>query len=472
MRAIFIAAIVLCAPALSAAQSAPPPTEAAVASPTDGAQAAIAAFDAIMRGDYAQAAAILNPIVDRWPIEQDEVAGFLLGALYESGLGVDQDVARACALFSRSATSSGPFGPLARQLMYAANVLGTERAADCAMLSNLGFNHGFTPTRFTLGMDHSVAIDLRSKQQEVVATVSFRGKDKDTSLRVPLDAGTIYLPFTYTPLDSRDGSAPRRHFIEAAGWIPRSEGRWELLWSLSEIVEGDVVAVATEALTTYDGDRPPHDLSLDLQDLVRVQVNEAGHAEFSVLNGPDARSEGIPTQAERQELGEQAAKRKAAEEKVNWKRRRNPGRAPSFAYADADGCGDLFLYGWSAERAESIAIRADKALLRLSAQPRVIDLAAQPVDLEVLADVYDRPQRRWRFCTDFIAHQEGERQETWRAVGGTVTIQLSEPGVRAGNPNQYRATVQIDNAEFMGPSGERVRAARPIRLTAVAGSSW
>ena len=36
-------------------------------------------------------------------------------------------------------------------------------------------------------------------------------------------------------------------------------------------------------------------------------------------------------------------------------------------------------------------------------------------------------------------------------------------------PDQYRTSVQIDNAEFLGPSGERVRSPRPIRMTALTG---
>ena len=83
-----------------------------------------------------------------------------------------------------------------------------------------------------------------------------------------------------------------------------------------------------------------------------------------------------------------------------------------------------------------------------------------------MADVFDRPRSDWGQCTDIEAHYEGERQETWRAVAGTATIQV-EPSLSAQDPHQYRATVQIDNAEFLSSAGARVRSPRPIRLSAV-----
>jgi len=478
MRAILVAAIILCAPPLVAAQPSPAGPAGSWVPPAEGAHATTAAIDAILRGDYAQAAAILTPIVDRWAEETEavSVAAFFMATLYENGLGVPQDRARACALYARSEVGNGPFARVAGQLMRASmDGLETDLASSCVMMAGVGVNHGFTPASFTLDVDHSVSIDLASKNQEVVATVSFRGNDKEAALQLPLTPGAIFLPIKYTALDSRDGLGPRRHFIEASTWVPVSESRWELAWTLSEIVQADVVAVASEVLTLFEAEMPPSTAMVELRDLVTLHVNDAGHVEFGILGGPDPRREGIPTYAERKELEDLEKKRKAADQKVNWKRRRSPDRPPAFAYADADGCGDLLLYGWSAERAESIAIRADKDLLQLSpaSAPHVLDLAAQAGNIEVFTDVFDRPQRNWAFCTDVIVREEGPnatRQGTWRAVTGTVTIQLSAPGIRAGNPNQYRATIQIDNAEFLGPTGDIVRAAKPIRVTAVAGA--
>ena len=214
-------------------------------------------------------------------------------------------------------------------------------------------------------------------------------------------------------------------------------------------------------------DVPPHDVSVDLRDLVSLRPTDSGGVEFVILSSPDATAEAIPTVAERREIAQEAAKRKTADEKVNWKRRRDPSRPPSFSYDDADGCSDLFVYGWSAGRAEAIAIRADRQLLELTTAPRTFDLAASQAEIEVVADVYERPQRQLRFCYD--VSDGSVRQETWRAIAGTMTIQLSPPGMRAQDPQRYKATVQIDNAEFVNAAGQSVRPQQPIRLTAVAG---
>jgi hypothetical protein len=130
------------------------------------------------------------------------------------------------------------------------------------------------------------------------------------------------------------------------------------------------------------------------------------------------------------------------------------------------------MYGWTAERAEWIAIRADKEALQLSTTPRTFDLAQPQVDLDVITEVFESPRDQWGRCHEVAAQPESERQETWHAVAGTVTIKLSQPGISARNPGQYRTSVRIDNAEFMGPSGERVRSPRPIRMTAVTGPAW
>ena len=67
------------------------------------------AIDAFVRGDYQRAAEILKPVTDRWPGKVDEVATFFMAALYENGLGMPQDVVRACALRFRSEFSQGLF---------------------------------------------------------------------------------------------------------------------------------------------------------------------------------------------------------------------------------------------------------------------------------------------------------------------------------------------------------------------------
>jgi hypothetical protein len=470
MRTPILVAVTLCVCASAGAQV-PVPGAASPSAPAisiDTESATISAISAFVRGDYARAAELLQPLVDNWTSDVSPAVAFFLAALYESGLGVPHDPSRACALYARSEAGDGPLAAIGRQLAQARmSELGSDLSAECIMLANVGINHGFVPARFTLDADHWVAIDLDSKKHNVVATVSYQGKENSQPLQTQLSNGAVFLPIGYTMLETGRPSPARRHFIEVLVWLPQSGSHWALTWTLTEITNGDATHVASEILTTFEGG-PPLDLLLDLRDLVALRVNDSGSAEFEILDGPDARREGIPTLAERRETASEGMRRKAAAEKVDWKRRRDPARPPSLSYADADGCGDLLVHAWSADHTETLAIRADRNLLQLTTSPRIFDLATMPADFEVVADVYDRAQGQ-RFCTDAIVIPEGTRQETWRAVGGTVSVQLSEPGVRARNPQQYRTTIQIDNAEFLGPDGTTVRAPRPIRLSAIAG---
>lgn len=465
---------VLGAPGYAAAQAVPDPPVAAGPVADAGADTApagsatVEAIAAIVRGDYARAAALLEPQAADWNRALDPAAAFFLATLYENGLGVPQDEMRACALHLRSQLVDDLFsrlgGALARAKMLE---LGPDWARNCQLQAELGPNPGFAPAKFMLDSDHWVAVELSGTTQQIVATVSLRDKQATVPLAISPAAGAIFLPSVHTTLQSRlEGEAPR-HFVEVAMWRPTGSSRWDLSWSLSEISGAEVFTVATKILTTMETDVPPRDLSVDLRDLVTLRPTDAGGVEYVIPNGRDTTGEAIPTVAERREKAEEGTRRKAADNKVNWKRRRDPARPPSFSYGDAEGCADLFVYGWAPGRAEAIAIRADRQLLDLTTSPRTFDLSVPQAEIEVVADVYERAQREWKFCTD--STESSVRQETWRAVGGTVTIQLSAPGRRAGDPQQYRATVQIDNAEFVNGAGQTVRSPQPIKLTAVAG---
>jgi hypothetical protein len=105
-------------------------------------------------------------------------------------------------------------------------------------------------------------------------------------------------------------------------------------------------------------------------------------------------------------------------------------------------------------------------VLQLSTTPQTFDAAAQQNGLEVMLHVYERPTHS-QFCTDI--GMPAVPEETWRATRGTITIELTAPGVRTPSPFMYRATVRIVGAEFVNPSGTRVRQERPITLTAIVG---
>ena len=274
---VLVAALIVCAPGFSSAQQ------------SDDARATADALEAIVRADYAKATTLLKPLVDNWAGDVSEAAAFFLATLYENGLGVPQDLPRSCALYLRLEQGRGPFarvaGPLARAHM---DRLGPDRVNECVRLANVGVNHGFAPTRFSLDAERSVAVELSSKTQEVVATVSQQGEERTFPLQAALGSGSIFLPIEHTALEWPRDSGALRHFVEVAAWVPLPDARWQLAWTLAEIADKQVITVAEGALTTIIGETPPSDTLVRLRELVTLEVNETGLVEFAILNGAEA----------------------------------------------------------------------------------------------------------------------------------------------------------------------------------------
>jgi hypothetical protein len=282
--------------------------------------------------------------------------------------------------------------------------------------------------------------------------------------------GLVFLPLRYTELPARPPASGSRHFVEIPTWIPAGDISWKLDWTLVEIVGNSVEQVARERVIESAGPGAP-DQPLDLRSVVVVRNDDAGRAEWALLTGPEARSAFIPTRAEISEIraeNQARDKRKAAA----------PPRAslvfprpPAFRYVDADGCANLFAFTWSADGAEVLTVRADRDALQLStAVPRTFDLSAAGPDLEVEARVANRAGYDWGLCKDVRFLPIGDEDEPWRAVSGLLTIQIAPAGIRVSQPWRYRASIRLSGAEFVGPTGTRVRLSGPVTLTAWVGS--
>jgi hypothetical protein len=419
--------------------------------------------DALLRGEYQRAAEILRPIAERSP-QPDHVAEFFMGTLYENGLGVPADAIRACAMYVRAfSDSTSPFGAQADALVRLfRGSLPTAAFEDCTLLASIGFDHGFQPVTFTLEQGHWIAWDLRG------ATITYDGRDK--RIKTPLATnGAVFLPLLHTELSVGPLRSTRRHFIEVFTWKPDSQRQsWLLSWMLFEVVRDNLVNVTAEELVKASGQEPPIDPAFDVRRIVQLRVTEGGDPEWVVLNEANPRRAIIESEADRQAERERERARSEAEAKVDWTRVLDIRRTPGLTFADANGCGHVFLYGWSEDRTEAIAVRADKDVLQLSPTPQTFDIASLQTGLEVMIHVYERPARSMPFCSD-LRLLPPEPEETWRGTGGTVTIHLSPSGVRSEAAFMYRATIRIDGAEFVNTSGVRVRQARPITLTAIVG---
>jgi hypothetical protein len=198
-------------------------------------------------------------------------------------------------------------------------------------------------------------------------------------------------------------------------------------------------------------------------------MDAEGRAEWTALKGPLARTQVIESDAERREIRDESLARDRALKAVDWKKRLDVGRAPTLAYVDADGCGNLQMYGWSADQAEALLVRV--TTLGSSPQPRTLDIARQSSGLSIDAYVYAAPQR-FDFCSDAKIGPDPNvpAPETWHVVSGGITIDVSPPGVRSRMPYLRRATVTLTNIVLKNTAGKTLNVAGPVRLGAFVGS--
>lgn len=250
---------------------------------------------------------------------------------------------------------------------------------------------------------------------------------------------------------------------------PRSK-QWTLHWHLFEIVRDEIIDIATpESIATVDGDAPPLPPTFDVREYAVVRVDDDGNAEWAALKGPHPRTQRIAPDAERREIREHENARSAARQRVDWSQRYDVNRAPTMTYIDADGCGHVQVHGWTADRAEAIVVRVHGSALGPSTQTASFDIARESVNISVEAYVYAASRQEFGFCSDIVmpVSPNSIAPETWRAVAGTVTIDLSPPGVRSHAPHLRRATVTLNNLVLRNAAGTTVTMSRPVRLTAI-----
>jgi len=421
---------------------------------------------ALARGDYQRAVEILKPLAEDWRTN-DQAAQFFMAGLYDSGRGVPADPTRACALYMRASNNQDT--ALGREAMRLSAAAATSRDEqfnqECQILANIGFENGFEPVTFDLGPGHYVVWTLAA------ATVTYEGRTNrvQTGLMVP---GSRFLPLRETDLATGRTRSDTRHFVETFMWKPAgaAQKQWRLFWYLSEIVRDQVISVDTLGpLVTSEGDAPPPRDAVDVRDYVELGVDAEGRAEWTALKGPLARTQVIESDAERHEIRDALLARDRAMRAVDWKKQFDVGRAPTLAYVDAEGCGYIQMYGWSADQAEALLVRV--TTLGSSPQTVTFDIARQSAGVSIVVYVYAAPQR-FDFCSDAMTPRNPDvpEPETWEAVAGAVTIDVSPPGGRSRMPNLRRATVTLTNIVLKNTAGKTLSVAGPVRLSAFVGS--
>ena len=422
---------------------------------TPGAQSRTAdGVSAILRGDYQQAAAILQPIAeDR--LRRDPTAAFFMGTLYENGRGVPMDPMRACALYQQAFFDHdsvyAPTAQLLQRRLWLAH--DNDWLAECQLVANIGIDHRFRPETFTLGAGHTIEWTL------MAATVTYEGRTTRTQWNgvggVP--RGVFFLPLNHVELRTPASPEPL-HFFELFWWEP-SAAQWTLRGRVFEVYRGELVTVdVTQALTTATAAEPPPLAPSELETMIALRTTDEGAVEMTVGGVRPSRSV-IMTRAEKIAAREKERARAEADARVDWNAALDVNRLPSMTYTDAEGCGLFMLYAASADRGEAVTFRADVRGLDL-AQPRRFDLAKER-GLSLRIYVYARPVRS-NFCTDVVMPMPAETG--WQAVSGLVDVEL------AAGTGRRRATVRILSAEFEGPAGRRIRLTRPIVLSALVGT--
>ena len=256
-----------------------PAIAAAQASRDDG-------IRAMVRGDYATAARILNALADN-TAQPDPAAQFLLAILYDTGHGVTRNPPRACGLFLDAVKPDNPFMQQASQLSnLAREQLGPVAPQLCVAGATWAPDN--PPVTLTLAPNHAVAITDTSM------TVSYQGAEGRIGFGwLP---GTVLLPVRHTALDVSNPVAVRRQFLERFMWVPdapRQATAWTLGWGLYEIVGKEIRSITGErSLTVVSGSRPPE--SFDLASLARVRMTADSAAEWVITGSTNPRSGVVP----------------------------------------------------------------------------------------------------------------------------------------------------------------------------------
>lgn len=216
------------------------------------------AYDA---GDYAKAAAILQPMivesVSETGASPDARATEVLAEMYAKGLGIDRDAAMSCALFNhaeraaRTGSIGGDRADLVRHTDDTARI-SKRREEHCGALSAperidaiqlLGCPTAHFPKHtFQLSVTDTVEVD---RQGVRLRYDNFEQSDELTLFACALQVAHV----RYSRVDPPAGSSgTARHFVELFTWsaVSRDKPQIALIWQVREIIGREIKPQALE----------------------------------------------------------------------------------------------------------------------------------------------------------------------------------------------------------------------------------
>jgi hypothetical protein len=132
-------------------------------------------------------------------------------------------------------------------------------------------------------------------------------------------------------------------------------------------------------------------------------------------------------------------------------------RTPTFRYVKTQegGCANLFFHKGSEDRREVLWISADKKKLQLPERgSKTFDLAAAPEGLTIAVDLWKEAPRFSAYCNDISP--DTQREATWKARKGKVTITVFEPEGKLGPGfRDYKASIRLEDVLFEDDAGNQ-----------------
>jgi hypothetical protein len=242
-------------------------------------------IQALARGDVVAAVRILVPLAHA--ADPDPLAQFFAGALYELGSGVDVDPAKACGLFLSPAAHESPLAAQAEALAQTLQRGDSPMRTFCAAAAAGVWREAPTAV-FELAPAHSIAVDAAG------LTVAYHG----TQHTQPGRGSHTWSPLAprYTRFEVPGHIPAIRHFVESWSWFPnnlQAPTGWSLVWSLAEVVRGDVLEPVTPLpIATVNGAWPSKTLAPEA--LGRLRLSRAGAVE-QVIPGPSPSVRVVPS---------------------------------------------------------------------------------------------------------------------------------------------------------------------------------